>query len=68
MNKKKVSDLIYNEFCCVLCGNCRYDYELTGDNGPNGWPCDDCRSVYSGWAVSRAAADLLAEKIAKMKE
>ncbi len=57
MTKQEISDLIYNRLDYMYCDNCRYYTELEDE------PCNYCHRKYSGWALSRAEADSIAEAI-----
>lgn len=62
-NKKRISDLIYNNLDYMYCDNCRYSTEMDDDS-----PCENCHRKYNGWAVSRAEADRISELILKKEE
>ena len=65
---KEISDLIYEALNHMYCDNCRYDSELNSDDVPYAEDrCDNCRRKETGWAVSRAAADSLANRIIELQ-
>lgn len=61
-NKRRISDLIYENLDYMYCDNCRYFIEMDDD-----LPCEDCHRKYNGWAVSRAEADRISELILKKR-
>lgn len=58
LDKQKISDVLYNYFNSVYCYDCRYNYEVIEEDS-----CYDCYRKYMGWALSRGAANGIADEI-----
>ena len=64
MDKENISNLIYHKLSVATCGNCRYSKEYSDFPNRVLEACTDCRNKErSGWGISEAVADWLANKI-----
>lgn len=65
MNKEKIAKIIYDELWYMYCNNCRYDSEI--DESDINYGCEECHRKYSGWAISMATAEGIAERICEIE-
>lgn len=65
---EKISEIIYNDLCYMYCDNCRYNIEIEPSEEDDYYPCDNCHRKYNGWAISKAEANSITNKIIKLFE
>lgn len=59
--KEKISEMLYQNLGAVYCYSCEY-----GDGDFESDMCEGCHRKYMNWALSRKAADGLAEEIMRI--